>query len=226
MSGGASIVQESVPHTVNVAIHVAFGTICLLLGVIALMTTKGGRQHIRVGRYFLACLAVVVATAAIGILAFGFRAFLGVITMLAVYEAYSGYRALKIRSTGPQLQDAAVSVAGLGATVLFVAYLRSVHIPWAPVVIYSTLGSLVVIAGYDLARFAFPKHWFQRTWIYEHLVKMLGAYNAIVSAFAGTVLEKWQPYSQMAPSILGGAATLGFIIYVRRHRKLIAIAAI
>ena len=225
MSAGASIVQESLPHTVNVAIHVAFGTGCLLLGLMALITRKGGRLHIRFGRYFLACLAVVIATAVVGILAFGFRAFLGVITMLAAYEAYSGYRSLKIRFSGPQLQDAAVSVAGISATSLFIAYLRSVHIQWAPVVIYSTLGTLVVVASYDLVRFTFPKHWFERTWLYEHIVKMLGAYNAVASAFSGTVLEKWQPYSQMAPSILGVAAMVGFIIYFRRNRKALAIAA-
>ncbi len=225
MSGGASIIQESIPHTVNVAVHVAFGTICLLLGLISLFTTKGGRRHIRVGRYFLACLAVVIATAVLGILAFGFRAFLSVITMLAAYEGYSGYRALKIRTTGPRLQDAVVSVAGMGIAVLFVTYLRSVHIPWAPAVIYSTLGTLVFIAGYDLVRFAFPRHWFQRTWFYEHLVKMLGAYTAVVSAFAGTVLEKWQPYSQVIPSILGVVAMLGFIVYFRRNRRALATAA-
>jgi len=224
MLGGASIVQESISHTANVAVHVSFGTICLLLGLFSLVTTKGGRQHIRVGRYFLASLAVVIATAIVGVLAFGFRAFLGVITILAAYEAYSGYRALKVRSTGPLLQDAAASVAGIGAAVLFVVYLHSVHIPWAPVVIYSTLGTLVLVAGYDLVRFAFPKDWFQRTWYYEHLVKMIGAYTAVVSAFSGTVLEKWQPYSQILPSILGLAAVLGFIIYFRR-RKGLALAA-
>ena len=215
----------SFPHTANVAVHVTFGTLCLILGVIALIATKGGRRHIRAGRYFLACLAVVIATAVIGIVAFGFRAFLGVITLLAAYEAYSGYRALKIRLTGPQLQDAVVSVGGIGTTMLFIAYLRSVHVPWAPVVIYSTLGSLVVIAGYDLVRLTFPKKWFQTTWIYEHLVKMLGAYNAVVSAFSGTVLEKWQPYSQIAPSILGVAAILGFSICAWRHPRAFAIPA-
>ncbi|HYS52426.1 MAG TPA: hypothetical protein VER58_01515 [Thermoanaerobaculia bacterium] len=41
MSRGASIVQESLPHTLNVAIHVLFGSLCLILGLIPLLTRKG-----------------------------------------------------------------------------------------------------------------------------------------------------------------------------------------
>lgn len=222
MLSDASIIQESGPHTVNVAIHVAFGTTGLLFGLVSLLARKGSRLHIQVGRYFLASLAVVISTAVVGITAFRFRAFLGVITMLAAYQAYSGYRALKIRSTGPSRSDAAVSVIAIAATALFLAYLRSVHIPWAPVVIYSTLASLLLVSAYDLARFAFPKPWFQRVWFYEHLVKMLGAYTAIVSAFSGTVLERWQPYSQIVPSMLGLVALLGFANYYRKRRTQLA----
>jgi hypothetical protein len=203
-------------HAANIAIHVIFGTIALVIGFVPLVTPKGGHTHVRFGRWFLICLIVVIATAILGIVAFGFRAFLGVITMLAAYEAWSGYRVFSIRATGPRILDAVVSLAALGAAALFVMYLRSVHVPWAPVVIYSTLGALVAVAFYDLLRFALPRRWVARSWFYEHLVKMMGAYTAIVSAFSGTVLARWQPYSQMAPSIVGTAAMIGFIVYHAR----------
>lgn len=219
MSSGASIVQETLPHTVNVAIHVGFGTLALLLGLIPLITRKGGRLHIRFGRWFLACIAVVIVTAVIGIFAFGFRAFLGVITLLSAYEAYSGFRALRIRFTGPKAVDGAVSVFALAAAALFLLYLRSVHLPWSPVIIYPTLGTLVAVAIYDLARFTFPKSWFATTWLYEHLIKMIGAYTAVVSAFSGTVLERWQPWSQIAPSMIGTAAMAGFIVYYQSRKR-------
>lgn len=215
MSSGASIVQETVPHTVNVAIHVAFGTVALILGLIPLVTRKGSRLHMRFGRWFLACLAFVIATAVIGIAVFGFRAFLGVITLLSAYEGYSGFRALRIRFTSPNAIDAAISLLALGAALSFILYIRSVHFPWSPAVIYPTLGTLVAVAIYDLVRFSFPRSWFGRTWFYEHLIKMIGAYTAVVSAFSGTVLERWQPWSQIAPSILGVTAMLGFIAYGR-----------
>jgi hypothetical protein len=213
MTGGASIVQESLPHTVNVAIHVLFGTLALLLGLIPLMTQKGGRVHVRYGRWFLLCLIVVIATAVLGTVVFGFRAFLAVITMLAAYEGWSGYRVFSIRSTGPRFLDGLISLIALASVVLFLIYLHKVHLPWAPVVIYSTLGALVGVATYDLVRFALPRGWLAKSWLYEHLIKMIGAYTAVVSAFSGTVLERWQPYSQMAPSIAGTIAMIGFVAY-------------
>src|ERR1700680_1119087 len=100
MSSGPSLLQDTVPHTVNVFVHVLFGTLALIFGFVPIVTQKGGRRHLRFGRYFLLCLGVVVCTAVIGIVAFQFRAFLGVITMLAAYQAYSGYRALRIRDSG------------------------------------------------------------------------------------------------------------------------------
>src|SRR6202011_1823256 len=203
-------------HAANIAIHVVFGAIALVIGFVPLVTQKGGRTHVRFGRWFLICLIVVIATAVIGIVAFGFRAFLGVITMLSAYEAWSGYRVFSIRATGPRILDAVIALAALVAAVLFIIYLRSVQVPWAPVVIYSTLGTLVAVASYDLLRFALPKNWVARSWLYEHLVKMMGAYTAIVSAFSGTVLARWQPWSQMAPSIVGTIAMIGFIIYHAR----------
>lgn len=116
----------------------------------------------------------MIVTAAIGIAFFSFRAFLGVITMLSAYEAYSGYRALRIRFTGPKAYDALISLAALASAAGFIVYIRSVHFPWSPAVIYPTLGALLGVATYDLVRFAFPKRWFASTWFYEHLIKMLG----------------------------------------------------
>jgi hypothetical protein len=106
-----------------------------------------------------------------------------------------------------------MSVAGLGAAILFILFLQTVHFPWNPAVIYSTLGSLMCVATYDLARFAFPKRWFAKLWLHEHLVKMIGAYTAVVSAFSGTVLGAWQPYSQLVPSLLGTGLQIGYVLY-------------
>jgi hypothetical protein len=203
-------------HTLNVAVHVAFGAFALIAGLIPLLTAKGGRWHVQFGRLFLIALTGVVVTAAIGIAFFGFRAFLGVITLLSAYEAYSGFRALRIRFTGPSLADGIISMAAFAAAAAFILYIRSVHFPWSPAVIYPTLGALVTVATYDLLRFAFPRRWFARTWLYEHLIKMLGAYNAVVAAFSGTVFAKWQPYSQILPSVLGTTLMIWFIISVRK----------
>jgi uncharacterized membrane protein len=215
------IPQDSFAHAANIAIHVAFGSLALVLGFLPLVTKKGGRRHVAFGRYFLLCLAVVIVTATAGIFLVEFRAFLAVITLLSAYEAWSGYRILSIRHTGLAFRDGAASVAALVAVILFIARLRSSQVPWAPVVTYSTLGTLVTVATYDLSRFVFPRRWLKRTWWYEHLVKMLGAYTAIVSAFSGTVLDRWQPYSQIVPSAAGTVAMIALIVHDRFRRPLI-----
>jgi uncharacterized membrane protein len=209
---GPSILQETLPHTINVATHVLFGTLALLFGFLALLKRKGSVSHIRFGRYFLVCLSVVIATAIAGITAFGFRAFLGVITLLSAYEGYSGYRALKIRDSGLALQDALFAIVGIAASALFLTLAPKAGVDWSPVVIYPTLGTLIAVALYDLVRFTFPARWLQTTWIYEHLFKMIGSYTAVVSAFAGTVLVGWQPFSQIAPSAIGTIVMIAFAI--------------
>lgn len=210
---GSAMIHESWTHTVNIVVHVVFGTLALLLGFVQLVTRQGGARHISRGRLFVRSVWIVVGTATIGLVVFRFSAFLAVITLLVAYWAYSGVRALRIRHTGPAIQDAVVSACGLGAVALFVLYLQTVRFPWAPQVIYSTLGTLTAVCLYDLARFTFPRRWFATLWRYEHLVKMIGAHSAVLAAFAGTVLSAWQPYSQLLPSVFSTAAMIGYVIY-------------
>jgi uncharacterized membrane protein len=219
-AAGASLAQDTVLHSANVAIHVLLGTAALALGVRQLASQKGDERHSRFGRWFLSCVWGAVGTASIGVLLFEFRAFLGVITLLVAYWAFAGYRTLRIRTSGPTLLDALGSLAGLGAVGLFLWHLSSVQFPWNPSVIYSTLGTLVAVAAYDLSRFMFPRRWFATLWLYEHVVKMIGAYSATLSAFAGTVLGGFQPYSQLLPSVVCTAIMIAFLLRV--HRKELA----
>jgi hypothetical protein len=147
---------------------------------------------------------------------FGFRAFLAVVTLLVAYWAFSGYRALQIRTKGPGMVDAVGSVAALLSATLFIMYLHQVTFPWSPVVVYSTLGTLVVLAAYDLVRFAFPRR-FGTLAFYEHMVKMIGAFSAALSAFSGTVFGGFQPYSQLVPSVICNVVAVFFVV---RFRKL------
>lgn len=216
-SAGPSIIHSTLPHTLNVLVHVVFGTAAIGAGLVPIVTRKGGRAHRRFGRIFLACLGVVIVTAVIGVFAFNFRAFLGIITLLAAYNGYSGYRVLQTKAAGPQLRDTAAALGALALVAGFLQYLHAVRVPWAPVVIYSTLGSLVFVSAYDLVRLAFPRRWYGSLWLYEHLAKMLAAYSAVLSAFAGTVLVRWQPYSQIVPSALAVAAMVGFGVASRNN---------
>ena len=215
LADGSSIIKDSWPHTANVVVHILFGTLALVLGLVQLVTRKGGGAHRARGRWFLGSVWIVVGTATTGLVLFRSRADLVAVTLLTAYWAYSGMRSLRIRHVGPVTQDALIAVCALVAAGLLVLYLQTSRFHWAPAVVYSTLGTLVLLSLYDLARFAFPTRWFETLWLYEHLVKMIGAHSSVVTAFSGTVLWAWQPYSQLVPSMFWVAAMIGFVVRIR-----------
>jgi hypothetical protein len=207
-------------HSLNIGLHIISGSLALLLGLVPLLVRKGGAVHVRVGHWFLRVLVVVLVTAVLGLAVFNFRPFLLTVVLLSVYQAWSGYRVLRTRATGPTRLDALVTVAFLLGSAGFLAGLAASPLVWSPVVIYSTLGYLAALLLYDLLRFKFLPFWRRRGWLYDHLWKMIGSYFAIVAAFTGTVLPQFKPYSQFLPSMIGLSLQLGFVLYfARRGRK-------
>ncbi|HEY6900580.1 MAG TPA: hypothetical protein VI233_08055 [Puia sp.] len=203
-------------HKANIFIHVLCGSIALLLGVLALVSGKGGRLHRKVGDAFLVFLAVVIVTGFVGVFVFKRNTFLLVITVLSGYFGFSGYRVLGSRSNRVRWPDVAVAMASLGAVSYFLYYFRSIGMIWSPVIIYSTVGTLLLVVVYDFVRYLIPAGRYGRLWLYEHIFKMIGAFSALLSAFSGTVFYRYQPYSQFLPSVLGTLLQIGFIIYFSR----------
>lgn len=207
-------------HHLNILLHVVFGSLALVVGVGPLLTAKGGRAHRRWGQAFLLLAVVVLASAILGLVVFNFRPFLSVIVLLSVYQAVSGYRVLRTRTSGPTWLDGVFSGLFLLGGLLFLYALPRIHLVWSPVVMYSTLGVLLTMTAYDLSRFGWLAYWRRSAWLYEHIWKMVSTYAALLSAFTGTVLAAYQPYSQFVPSLLGTLVALLFLAqtYRRRHR--------
>jgi len=199
-------------HQVNIAIHVLFGTTALALGLIAICSPKRRGLHTRVGMLFIYAYLVVVTTATIGLTVFNFRSFLAVVTILSIYDVFSGYRALTLRGRRPQLIDILFSLLGLFTPWAFILIMRRLHQPWSPVLTWSILGGLAAVSTYDLLRTILPREWLKRTWVQEHLYKMMSAYIAITSAFAGTVFPNHMPWAALLPSVIGTTVTLSFLI--------------
>jgi hypothetical protein len=206
-------------HQLNILVHVVFGTLALLVGLGSIFTAKGGPAHVRFGRWFLGLAAVVLATAVLGLAVFNFRPFLTVIVLLSVYQAYSGFRVLRTRATGPTLRDGVFSGVFLAGGLAFLLLLPRITLVWSPVVMYSTLGTLLAMTTYDLSRFGWLARWRRGAWLYEHIWKMMSTYAALLSAFTGTVLEAYKPYSQFLPSVLGSAVAVGFMVYAYRRQS-------
>jgi hypothetical protein len=161
----------------------------------------------------------VIATGLLGVFVFGRNTFLLVITVLSGYQAFSGYRVLQRKSNQPHLLDIAVAIGSLVVTLYFLYYFRSIGMIWSPVIIYSTVGALLSLVIYDLARYLIPRAKYRKLWLYEHIYKMIGAFTALLAAFTGTVFVDYQPYSQILPSSLGVTLQLGFITYYATRRQ-------
>ena len=208
----------SIPHQINIVIHIIAGSAALLLGLAAILTKKGGRWHKKSGRLFLVFLSVIIATGLAGVFVFGRNTFLLVITMLSAYLGVSGYRILKAKSNKPKALDIAIGVISLLIVFYFLHYIKSIGLIWSPVIIYSTVGYLLLMITYDFARYFIPRDKYGNMWLYEHIIKMVGAFSGILSAFTGTVFPQYQPYSQFLPSTFGTLLGIGFVIYVY-HKK-------
>jgi len=197
-------------HTLNIIIHVLAGILALITGFTAITTTKGGKTHIRFGSYFLKLISIVIMTGLIGVLIYQKNNFLLVITLLSGYNAFSGWRVIRLAGHKPMLIDYIVPVLVLANGIYYLYYIMSIGLYWSPVVIYSTLGALAMITLYDLSRGFMRRKTLLKTMIYEHIYKMVSALTGLTSAFIGTVLPQYQPYSQILPSAIG----LAFIIII------------
>jgi len=98
------------------------GSLALIAGLVAAVLNKGGKQHIRFGRYFMWMIIIVIVTGLFGIFLFKRNNFLLVITML------SGPKARAHRLYGP--------VIAMASAFYYLYYIYSLGLYWSPVIIY------------------------------------------------------------------------------------------
>lgn len=210
-------------HLINIILHVAAGMAALVAGLGAMAVQKRSVRHARYGRVFAWLVSIVIATALFGVFVFRGNAFLFVLTLLSGYNCFSGIRSIRLAGRRPRALDysaaAGVVLAGAGYGYL----LHAIGFYWAPAVIYSTLGTLFLVAGYDFLKCLLPLKFLQKAVLYEHSYKMAGAWSALLSAFCGTVLPQYKPYSQLLPSVVCIIyIIITFIRIARGHFKPVA----
>lgn len=200
-------------HELNIFIHVLSGSIALLLGLAALLSSKGGKTHNRSGNYFLGLMAIVILSGLAGVFIFGRNSFLLVVTILAAYNAFSGFRAIRKKSNQAHRLDIMASLISLIVLLYYLYYFKQIGMFWSGVITYSTVGALLLVITYDCLRYLIPPERYvkNRIWLYEHIYKMTSAFAALLAAFSGTVFEKHQPHSQYLPSVLGLLIIFGFM---------------
>ena len=212
------ITDYDIAHNINILIHISFGAVAIILGSIQLLNQKGGMLHKRMGRWFLVCFTVIIATGLIGVFVFFYRAFLTVLTLAAAYNCISGVRTLRLKGVRPKKIDNGVSVFALCVCFIFHITVDSSQTNTSIITIYATLTSLVIMNLYDVSRNLLPLSWLQKHWLSEHIVKMISAFSALLSAVTGNLLPDYAPFSQLAPSIIGVALMALFIRRISMKR--------
>ena len=199
----------SFAHVSNIGLHIGAGSIAMAIGLWLLATRKGTEAHRQTGRVFAAFTLLVCASAAVGNIFFRFTPLFAVLTVLVLYQLLSGWHVIYTRAAGPNRTDAlmAVGAAASGAALTPLALARAES---EAVVIYASLGTLLVLLAYDVMRWQFPRQWHATLWRYEHMYKLLASLFAMMSAAAGNLLPQAQPWSQLLPSALGFACIAWF----------------
>lgn len=209
----------TLPHQINIWVHVLSGSLAMIMAIIAMVSSKGGKIHRKSGKVFLFLDAIVITTGLIGVFVFKVNTFLLVLTLLSGYQAFSGYRVLKNKLNSPKFLDILVASLTLSSGIYFLYYFKSIGMIWAPGLIYSTVGALFLIITYDFLRYLIPKKRYKKLWLYEHIYKMVAAFTALLAAFVGTVFPQYHPYSQFLPSVFGTLLAIGFIAYFYRKNR-------
>ena len=207
-------------HKSNIIVHIIAGSIALILGIIGFISAKGRSLHNKNGRAYIIVMIVVIVTGFFGVFIFKRNLFLLMVTSLSGYSAFSGYRILKLKSNIPKKIDIIVAIFTMSTALYFLYYFQKIGMIWSTGVTYSLVGALFFLISYDLLRYIIPRKKYKNLWIYEHIYKMTVSFNAILSAFTGTVFVEYKPYSQFVPSIFVTMIAIGFMVqvYRKQHR--------
>ncbi len=201
--------------------HVTTGATAVALGVVPMASSKGSPLHRRFGRWFAAAMALSLAGACV-LTALHPDLYFAALTATAALQLWSGVRVLRRKRPDLHHRDragaldwiVALAVAAVGVVVLWRLAVGD-HATGPSAVAWALGGSALGFAAWDLWRFlrpaAFP--FFPGLWLYEHLVRMLSAYAALLSAFAGNALPFVpEPWKQLWPIVLMEGLTVAFIL--------------
>lgn len=212
----------------TLALHIACGLAAAAVGLAPILTRKGSRLHRLSGGVFVVVMGVMLAAAWV-MTALHFNAYFTALSATASLGLFSGYRVLRRKrpDRDPGQRATALdwattlAVVAIGAWVLALLLAGDSDAPRAPAI--ALVWGAFLMGGWDLWRFARPGDWpfSPDLWTYEHLMKMLGAYGAVLSAFSGNFLTFLPtPWSQLWPTLLFQPMAVTWIaaLAVRRRR--------
>ncbi|PIC01675.1 hypothetical protein [Caulobacter sp. X] len=209
------------------AVHVSAGFLLVAVGLVPILSRKGARLHRWSGRLFVALMGVLLAAAWV-MTVLRFNAYFAALSATATITLFSGARVLgrKRPDLDPRQRArpldwiATLAVLAIGAWILLLVVQGRTGGKAA--VSAALVYAAFTYGGWDVWRFLRPLSWpfSPSLWRYEHVLKMLSAYGAVISAFSGnfvTFLPK--PWSQLWPTLLFQPMAVIWIIVLVRGRK-------
>jgi fluoride ion exporter CrcB/FEX len=207
-----------------IRLHVAAGTIALVVAPLAMVVRKGSDWHRRWGKAFFWAMAVVCITAVVVGIAHPRSLWLGLVGIFSFHLVASGYRSLYQKrlhqGQRPALPDlllhgiagvvnAGLLIWGMSHFILGDRSTRTILF-----LVFGAIGMAFVTRG--IRRFYKNQH-DKREWLYGHISGFLGGYIAAVSAFSAVNLDMIQPawLQWLWPTILGTPAIILTIRYYR-----------
>jgi uncharacterized membrane protein len=216
------------------AVHVSAGFMLVAVGLVPILSRKGSRLHRWSGRLFVTLMSVLLAAAWVMTL-LRFNAYFAALSATATITLFSGVRVL--RRKRPDLDPrqrarpldwiATLAVLAIGAWVLLL--IAQGRTNGKAAVSVALVYAAFTYGGWDLWRFLRPMAWpfSPSLWRYEHVLKMLSAYGAVISAFSGNVLTFLPtPWSQLWPTLLfQPMAVIWIAVLIRDQRRRRRLAA-
>lgn len=215
------------------AVHVATGFTLVAVGLVPILSRKGSALHRWSGRLFVTLMAVLLAAAWIMTL-LRFEAYFAALSATATITLFSGVRVLRRKRPDLDPRQRARSldwIATLGVLAMGVWVLLLVaqgRTGGKAAVSMALVYAALTYGGWDLWRFFRPTAWpfTPSLWRYEHVLKMLSAYGAVISAFSGNFLTVLPtPWSQLWPTLLFqpmAAIWIAVLILGQRRKRLTA----
>jgi cation transport ATPase len=174
-------------------------------------------------------LMSVLLAAAWVMTALHFSAYFAALTATATLTTFSGVRVLRRKrpDIDPRQRatvvDWIVTLAVLAIGVWVLTLVMQGQTGNKAAVSAALVYACFTYGGWDLWRFLRPADWpfSPNLWTYEHLVKMLSAYGAVISAFSGNYLTFLPtPWSQLWPSLLfQPMAVIWILVLLWRQRR-------
>ena len=169
-------------YFVLLTIHIASGSAALLAALVALLTAKGGANHVRSGRVYAVGMTAVFLTA-LPLALLGASIFLLFIAFFSFYMVFAGWRFARNRRGRPQPVDwaaiAIMALTGLGMWVYAVLLANQGNSQW---ITLSLFGFIALGLSTADALFYRAERTPSRRRIARHLTNMLSGTIATITA--------------------------------------------